>query len=319
MLRYILRRLLLLVPLLLGITFLSFGIMWLAPGDYFARLLLNPEIDPKIIEDLRRSFGLDRPFFTQYIYWLKNILKGDLGYSFAYKVSVLSLIKGRALNTLYLSILSILLSWAVAIPFGALSAVKKGGFFDKGFCFLSFIFISMPTFLLAFLLLVFAASVGLPTGGRISLHHALLSPAGKVLDHLKHLFVPLLSLVFVSSFWMGRIFRANMLEALAAPYTLAARARGLPSSLIYKYAMKNAINPMITIFGYQLSGILSGAALIEIITRWPGLGRLVLEAYLSQDVYVVMASLLVSSLLLVLSNLLADILLAATDPRIRYA
>lgn len=318
MLSYILRRLLLLPPLIFGITFLSFAIISFAPGDYFAKLLLNPEIDPEVVQQLKRSFGLDKPFIIQYFFWLKNIVTGDFGWSFAYKVPVLSLIKSRVLNTLYLSFLSLLLSWAIAIPLGVLSASRKGGVFDKGFCFLSFLSISMPTFLLAFLLLVLAAFLGLPTGGRVSLHYHLLSPFERVIDHISHLFVPLTSVVFVNVFWMARLFRANMLEALAAPYTLAARARGLPQPLIYKYALKNAMNPLITIFGYQLSGVLSGAALIEIISRWPGLGRLVLEAYLSQDIYVVMASLLISAVLLVLSNLFADILLALTDPRIRY-
>jgi peptide/nickel transport system permease protein len=212
------------------------------------------------------------------------------------------------------------LTWLIAIPVGVYTASKQYSLSDKTFAVLTFLGMSLPTFFIAFLLILFAAITKiLPTGGMTDYMHDSYTLLGKIWDYLKHLIIPVLVLVASSVGALMRLMRGYMIEELKSSYVIALRAKGLPERKIkYKHALRCAINPMITIFGYQLSDLLSGAALTEIITRWPGLGRLILEAFRAQDLYVVMASLLTGSLMLVLGNLIADILLAIADPRIRY-
>jgi peptide/nickel transport system permease protein len=281
---------------------------------------MNPEIEPESIERMREQFGLDKPLIIQYLRWVWGVIRLDLGESIAYHIPVFTLIKQRLLNTLYLSVVSMILTWLIAIPIGVHCALHQYSFSDKFFSVLSFVGMSLPTFFIAFLLILLAAHVDwLPTGGATHFEHATYSTLGKVLDYLKHLIIPVSVLVASSITGLMRLTRGNMLDVLRSQYITAAKAKGVSEKVIrYKHALRNAINPMITIFGYQLSNLLSGAALTEIITRWPGLGRLMLDAYLQQDLYVVMGSLLVGSVLLIFGNLIADILLAISDPRIRY-
>lgn len=319
MIKYILRRLIQAIPLLIGITLVSFFIMQLAPGDYFTKLELNPEISKETLEQLRIKFGFDKPLITQYLKWLWGILHLDLGTSLVYQIPVTTLIKERLLNTLLLSIIAMLVIWLISIPAGVLCATHQYKWIDQFLSGLSFIGISLPTFFFAFLLLYLASTTGLlPTGGMLDLGHKEYLLWGKFIDYAKHLIIPVTVLTLASVAGMLRIMRANMLDELHLPYVTMARAKGLSEkNTIYKHALRNAINPMVTIFGYELSGLLSGAALTEIILSWPGLGRLILDALLQQDLYLVMASLLVSSVLLIMGNLIADILLAWVDPRIR--
>lgn len=319
MVRYIIRRLIQALPLLLGITLVSFFIMQLAPGDYFTKLQLNPEISKEQLSQLRTKFGLDKPLIIQYLKWLWGILHLDMGISLVYQVPVADLIKERLLNTLLLSVTAMLVIWLISIPMGVWCAAHQYKWSDQFLSGLSFIGISLPSFFSAFLLLYLASVTGiLPTGGILDLGHSGYSTWGKFIDYARHLVIPVCVLTLASVAGMLRIMRANMLDELHLPYVTMARAKGLSEkSTIYKHALRNAINPMVTIFGYELSGLLSGAALTEIILSWPGLGRLILDALLQQDLYLVMASLLVSSVLLILGNLTADILLAWVDPRIR--
>lgn len=320
MITYILRRLLQAIPLLFGITLISFLIMQLAPGDYVSKLALNPEISTETLNQLRTTYGLDKPVLVQYFKWLWGILHLDFGISFSYHLPVLAIIKERVLNTLLLSVIVMLLVWIISVPLGIWCSTHQYKLSDQVLSGLSFIGISLPSFFTAFLLLYLASVSGwLPTGGMIDLNHSEYSIWGKFIDYTKHLIIPVTVLVVVSIAGMLRIMRANMLDELHLPYIIMARAKGLSEkTTIYKHALRNAINPMITIFGYQLSGLLSGAALIEIIISWPGLGSLMLNALLKSDQYLFMAGLLVSSVLLILGNLIADILLAFVDPRIRY-
>ncbi|MEW6087732.1 MAG: ABC transporter permease [bacterium] len=319
MFSYIRKRIIHMVPLLLGITFFSFLIIQMAPGDYFDQLKLNPQISKITLEKMRQEFGLDRPWIVQYFNWLKNILKLDFGYSFTYHVPVFDLIKERAWNTFSLSFLSIVFIWLLAIPMGVVSAVKKEKIPDKLFSIIAFLGMSIPNFFIAFLLIFAAAKTGwLPIGGVVSIDHETLSIPGRIADYLKHIIIPISVLVIGGLAGLMRLMRANMLEVLRSQYIITARAKGLPEYLvIYKHALRNAINPLVTIFGYEISGLLSGAALIETVTSWPGLGRLMLDAVFSQDLYLVMGSLLMSAVLLLVGNLIADILLLIVDPRIR--
>jgi peptide/nickel transport system permease protein len=323
MIRYIARRLILLGPLLIGITFVSWAAIQLAPGsgDYFQQLVLQyPQISPQTIAGLRARFGMDQPPWVQYFHWLWNIVHLDFGLSFAYQVPVTWLIGSRALNTLLLSITSLVAAWALAIPLGIYSAVHQYSVTDGLLSAGAFVAISVPSFFSA-LLLLYAAfwSHLVPLQGLTSVNYESLSLGGKVLDVAWHLVLPTIALGVFSVGGLMRYMRNNLLEVLRADYVKTARAKGvMERRVIFRHAVRNAINPLVTLFGFELGGLLSGAAFVENILGYPGLGRLVLEAVLKKDVFVVMGSLLMGSVLLILGNLTADILLAYVDPRIRY-
>ncbi len=317
--KIILKRLIVSFPLLLGMTFITFLFIQIAPGDFLDTLKLNPQVSPQVINFYKEKFHLDKPVVIQYFSWLKSILKLDWGYSFTYKAPVIKVITLHAFNTLILSLSTIVFSWLFVFPLGIICVRYKERFIDKTITFFSYIFISFPTFLLAIFLLYLATFIDfLPLGGMRSLNFDELSKIGKIFDILKHLIIPTLVLSLGSIAYLVRILRANLFEVLSSPFMNALKARGLPKRKILFHALKNSLNPMITIFGYQLSGLLSGAALTEIICSWPGLGQVMLGAVRSQDLYLVMASVFIGGLLLILGNLVADILLAWVDPRIRY-
>src|ERR1700730_9302094 len=321
--RYIGRRLILLGPLLVGITFVSWAAIQLAPGsgDYFQSLVLQyPQISPATIAGLRARFGMDQAPWIQYFRWLWNIVHLDFGLSFAYQVPVTWLIGTRALNTLLLSMTSLVAAWVIAIPLGIYSAVHQYSITDGLLSAGAFVAISVPSFFSA-LLLLYAAywSHLLPLQGLTSVNYDSLSWGGKILDMAWHLVLPTIALGVFSVGGLMRYMRTNLLEVLRADYVKTARSKGVPERrLICRHAVRNAINPLVTLFGFELGGLLSGAAFVENILGYPGLGRLVLEAVLKKDVFVVMGSLLMGSVLLILGNLTADVLLALVDPRIRY-
>lgn len=318
---YITRRLLILLPLLVVMSFVAFMFIQLAPGDYFATLRMNPQISDETIARLQAQYHMDEPALVQYAFWLRNLLKLDLGYSISQKQPVTSVIGSRLFNTLLLSVSAILLTWLVAIPIGIYCAVHQYSLSDKFFSGLAFVGMSLPGFFLALLMLYFLGSeVGLlPIGGLKSSNYDQLSSLEKVVDVLSHLMIPTTVLAIGGLASLQRIMRGNMLEVLRMQYITTARAKGLPeNSVIYKHALRNAINPMVTIFGFELSTLLSGAALLEIVCGYPGLGQVMLEAVRSQDIFLVMGTMLIGGLLLVLGNLVADVLLAIVDPQVSY-
>ncbi len=317
---YVIRRLLISIPLLLAISFITFMFIHLAPGDYFDQLRLNPQISEEMIKRYESQYHLDKAPIIQYGYWLKNLLRLDLGYSFVKMSPVTRVLRARIFNTLILSLASLLFAWLFAIPIGTYCAVHQYSWGDKVFASLSFFGISIPNFFLALLLLYLASLTGiLPTGGMTSVGYEDFSFLTKVWDLLKHLIIPAFVIGTSAVAGLQRLMRGNMLEVLREQYITTARAKGLPERrVVYRHALRNAINPMITIFGFQLGGILSGAALTEIITSWPGLGSMMLEAVRSQDLFLVMGGMLMGGILLIAGNLCADILLAWTDPRIQY-
>lgn len=319
MILYILKRLYQLIPLLIGITFLSFIIVQLAPGDYLDQLRMNPQISEKTINDMVEMYGLDKPFLIQYINWLLNALRFDLGYSFSYQIPVLELIKDRLFNTLFLSVVSGLIAWLLAIPLGIVAALKPNSLVDRFIQIFSFTFMSMPGFFFAFLMLFFAVKTGLfPTGGAYSPDYEQLSLYDKILDRLWHVSLPAIVIGVGSSAGLVRLVRSTMIEQLQSEYVLFARAKGLPErDVVLKHALRNTLNPFITILGFEIASLLSGSALIEIIINWPGMGMLMLDAVLSQDLYLVMGGLYIGAIMLIVGNLIADLLLAKLDPRIR--
>ncbi|WP_029521480.1 ABC transporter permease [Persephonella sp. IF05-L8] len=316
---YIVKRLIQMIPLVIGITFISFIIIQMAPGDYLDQLRMNPQISKETLKELEKAYGLDQPILVQYFKWLMNALKFDLGYSFSYHVPVIELIKERIGNTLFLSITSALLAWLLAIPLGIWAALNPNRWIDKFIQLFSFTFMSIPNFFLAFLLLFVAVKTGLfPTGGATSPDYDQLSLTGKIIDRLWHVSLPAFVLAIGSLAGLVRLVRSAMIEALHSEYVMFARAKGLPEKqVIFRHALRNALNPFITLLGFEIANLLSGAALIEIIVNWPGMGMLMLDAVLSQDLYLVMGGLYIGAIMLIIGNLIADILLAKLDPRVR--
>ncbi|ACO04361.1 MAG TPA: ABC transporter permease [Persephonella sp.] len=319
MFQYIIKRLIQMIPLVIGITFISFLIIQMAPGSYLDQLKMNPQISKETLKELERAYGLDQPLLVQYFKWLINALKFDLGYSFSYHVPVLELIKERIGNTLFLSITSGLLAWILAVPLGIWAALNPNRWIDKFIQLFSFTFMSIPNFFLAFLMLFVAVKTGIfPTGGATSPDYDQMSLWGKILDRLWHVSLPAFVLGIGSLAGLVRLVRSAMIEAMQSEYVMFARAKGLPErDVIFKHALRNALNPFITLLGFEIASLLSGAALVEIIVNWPGMGMLMLDAVLSQDLYLVMGGLYIGAIMLIIGNLIADILLAKVDPRVR--
>lgn len=311
----------LMIPLVLGITIISFFVMQLAPGDYLDTLRGQPTIRPERIEQLKHDFGLDKPAYVQYFLWLWNSLQGNFGYSFTYKIGVFQLIQQRVYYTVLLSIGAAALAWVVGIPLGVYAATHRNSIADRIFNFFAFTGVSLPGFFVALLALLLAQQTGwFPVGGATSVDYESFTRWGKMLDTGWHLILPVLVLGTRGISGLMRQMRGNLLDVLRENYIMAARARGLAERrVIWKHALRNSVNPLITMFGMEISGLLAGAALVEAVMSWPGLGRLLLEAVQSRDLYVAMGAFVMGAVLLIIGNLIADLLLAFTDPRIKFS
>ena len=316
--KYILKRILQVIPLLILVSLISFFIIRLSPVDPLAELRLNPSISQETLNKEMKRLKLDKPIYIQYASWAKSFVQGDLGYTSAGE-KVSTKLKERIPNTLLLTSIVIFMTWIVGIPLGVLAAIKKETAFDRILTVVSSIGMAIPSFFFAILMLIFAVKTGwFPVGGLTSYDFNEMSFCGKVMDLSKHLVLPVIVLFTISLSGLQRQMRANMLEVLDSDYVKFARAKGLSEGkVIFKHALRNAINPMITLFGFEFAGLLSGAALTEYVFQYPGLGRLILEAVMKSDINLVMASLMMGTIMLILGNLMADILLMIADPRIR--
>ena len=320
MVGFLLRRLLQMVPLLLGITFVAFAVIDLAPGDYFAQLRLNPAIRAEAVAELEREFGHGQPLLVRYSKWLWRAVQLDLGVSLQYRVDVMSLIGMRATNTLILATASIAFTWILAIPIGLLVALYPRSLMDRLLSFFAFFGMSVPNFFLAFLLMYVALQTGwFPVGGSTSLSYDGLDWMGKLADRAHHLVLPVIVLGTSGMASLMRLMRANVMEIKRADFVRTARAKGLSErTVVTRHILRNALNPFVTLAGYELGTLLSGAALVEAVMNLQGLGALMLEAVRSLDIYLVMGSVLMGSLLLLVGNLLADLALTLVDPRIDF-
>lgn len=316
--KYILKRILQVIPLLILVSVISFFIIRLSPVDPLAELRLNPSISQETLNKEMKRLKLDKPIYIQYASWAKSFVQGDLGYTSAGE-KVSTKLKERIPNTLLLTSIVIFMTWIVGIPLGVLAAIKKETAFDRILTVVSSIGMAIPSFFFAILMLIFAVKTGwFPVGGLTSYDFNEMSFCGKVMDLSKHLVLPVIVLFTISLSGLQRQMRANMLEVLDSDYVKFARAKGLSEGkVIFKHALRNAINPMITLLGFEFAGLLSGAALTEYVFQYPGLGRLILEAVMKSDINLVMASLMMGTIMLILGNLIADILLMIADPRIR--
>jgi peptide/nickel transport system permease protein len=318
--QFIRRRLLHMVPVIFSVLVLSFFLIQLAPGDIFTQMALNPDIRPDTLESFRKGFGLDQPWYVQFFRYMWNALHGDFGYSELYKAPVFTLVAQRAWNTLILAVLALVIAWGFSVPAGVIMATKQYRWQDQILSVFAFAGLSLPSFFVAFLIIYILTNTGswLPIGGMHDIDVDKLSSIGKALDLGKHLIVPVFVLTLAPSARLTRIMRANMLDVLGQQYVTTARAKGLRERVVvYRHALRNAINPMITIFGFQLGALLGGSALVEVVLSWPGLGKLILSAVMAQDTFLVMGSLTYGVALLVIGNLVADVLLALVDPRVR--
>ncbi len=326
MLNYIVRRLLYAAILLVLISFVSFVIINLPPGDFLTQKIaqLQARGDRSAeskIEDYRVRYGLDKPFFVRYTDWATNFVKGDFGESFEYERPVRELLGERVTFTIVLALATLIVVWALAIPLGVYSAVKQYSVGDQIITTISFIGLGMPGFLLALLILYYAITVlDIEATGLFSQEYLDASwSVGRVIDLLKHLWIPALISAVTGIGGLTRIMRGNLLETLGQPFVEAARARGLTNrSVVWKHAVRIAINPLIVILGSEaLPSILGGNALVSMVLNLPTIGPLFVDSLKKLDMYMAGTCIVLFSLLLLVGNLLSDLALAWVDPRIR--
>ncbi|QOR34058.1 ABC transporter permease [Clostridium sp. 'deep sea'] len=318
---YILKRILLTIPVLIGISVIIFSLVHLAPGDPYSHM-----ISPQIIktsedyENMLRAVGYYDPLPVKYFKWTKELAVGNLGYSIHSHEPVSNLIKRRLRNTLLLSIPALILSTIIAIPLGVISATKQYSIFDYLATLLAFIGISIPAFFFALLLVKYVAfDLGIFQLSGMSTIKSGYTGIRLLMDRLSYMVLPITVLTFIQIAGRMRYTRSAMLEVVRQDYIRTARAKGLSERVvIYKHALRNALIPIVTILSLSLAGLLSGAVLTERVFKWPGMGTMVFQAISNRDYPVVMAGTMVLALVLLLANVLADILYAFVDPRIRY-
>ncbi|MHB0885156.1 MAG: ABC transporter permease [Bacillota bacterium] len=314
---YVIRRTLQAIPLLLGITVISFLIMKLTPGDPVSLMSMSPHITPADLARMRHNFGFDQPVYIQYFKWLSALIRGDWGISLERGRPVIDIIAGRLPNTLQLMAVSFVISVALAIPIGILSATKRYSWFDYGATTLSFFGVSMPVFWFGLILIViFSVKLHLlPSAGMMSVG----ADSADIIDRLRHIILPAVVLSLSGIAGWSRYMRSSMLEVVRQDYIRTARAKGLAEKVvIYKHALKNAMIPVITVMALEIPGFFTGAVITETIFAWPGMGRLYYDSVMSRDYTVLMAILTIGAGLVVIFNLIADIAYAFFDPRIKY-
>ncbi|MEP0925875.1 MULTISPECIES: ABC transporter permease [Cyanophyceae] len=320
---YVLKRILQAALTLLLASALSFFVIQLAPGNFLDQYRQSPQFSPETLAQLEAQFGLDQPAWRQYFNWLYQVIfHGNFGLSFAYQRPVVDLLWERVPNTLLLALAAFLVTWLIAIPMGIVSAVNQNRPTDRVLRVLSYLGQGMPSIVTGLLLLFFAQSVAplFPIGGRTSIIHDDLNWFGKLVDVGWHLILPTLALSITSFAGLQRVTRGQLLDVLRQNYIQTARAKGLSENrVVYVHALRNAVNPLITLLGFEFAGLLGGAFITETYFNWPGLGKLTLEAVQAQDLYLVMASLIMGAVLLIVGNLLADLALSFADPRIRLS
>ena len=322
---FIIRRIINTIPTLFGCSILIFFITQAAPGDFLSARLTDPNITPQAIENLRHNFGLDQPIYIQYFRWLGNLLQGDFGLSFTYRAPVLEIIIPRIINSLYLVLLSTVFLYLIAIPLGIYGAVNQYSLGDKVTSVLSYFFLGIPSFffallaIFAILQLNFATGWGIPLSGLTSPDHAQLNLTGKILDIFAHIIIPAIILVLGDIASLSRYMRGQMLEYLGADYIRTARSKGIRErTVIYKHTLRNAIIPFVATIGGLLPALFTGAGFVEVVFSYPGITPMFLNAITQQDIFIVGGFGMITAVLLVFGNLLADILLGLVDPRIQY-
>jgi peptide/nickel transport system permease protein len=317
--KYPLRRAIRAVLLLFGVSVLCFLFTEMAPGSFFDEMRLNPQISAETILALHSRYGLDQPLLVRYGHWLAALVQGDLGFSIAYNSPVAPLLWSRARNTLLLATIAMLLTWLIGVPLGVWSAARRGRWLDRVIETGNSLLISIPEIVIAIALLALAVRWRtVPVGGMMSMGHEELSTWGKVQDLLRHLLLPTAILVLAGIAIVIRHVRASVVEVLDASSVRAGRGLGIGQArLLFRHVLPVAASPAISLFGFSIASLLSGSLLVEVATGWPGLGPLLLEATLARDLYLVIGGIIFSAIFLVAGNFIADLLLMASNPRIR--
>jgi peptide/nickel transport system permease protein len=332
LLPYVIRRFIHLIPTFLGATLLAFVISQLVPGDFLTTKALEPNVRPETIERLRAQFGLDQPVMVQYVRWMGNILRGDLGLSFSSNQPVMNVIRRPIQNSLYLVMFATVLLWLMAIPLGVFSAVRQYSLGDQVVSTVSYFGLAIPNFFFAQVLILSIflfrgftrdnfgyTDLVFPVAGMTSNGWEQLPRPQQIWDIVYHMIVP--GFVVATSGIAGftRVLRGQMIEYLSSDFIRTARAKGLGNrSVTYKHALRPALIPFVAGIGGLLPSLIGGAGLVEIVMAWPGITPRLLDAITRQDIYVVLGFLVISSLLLMIGNLISDLLLALVDPRIRF-
>ena len=326
MLGYVIKRLVYMIPTLIGMSIIAFLIIQLPPGDYVTSLIASmsdngQNADPAQIEAMRRAYGFDDPVWLQYWKWISGILsRGDFGYSFEWNRPVADLIWERMGSTLAISLASLLFVWAVSLPIGIYSAMRRHSVGDYAFTFLGFIGLAVPNFILALTLMYVSYKfMGQSVGGLFSPEYVEAPWSwDKVVDLMAHLWIPIVVIGTSGTAALIRILRANLTDELNKPYVVTARAKGLSEfTLIMRYPVRIALNPFISTIGWVLPALISGVTITAIVLNLPMAGPLLLRALVSQDMYLAGSFLLLMSVLTLVGMLISDILLAVLDPRIR--
>ena len=322
MFSYIVRRTLVIIPTLFFVSVVSFAVIQLQPVSFTDRYLEDPRISQETVARINAQLGLDKPAYEQYFRWVGGIItRGDFGYSFFANRPVSSLIGERLVWTVIVAGVTMLFSWLIAIPLGIYTAVHRNGFTDALASFIGYIGLAVPDFLVALLLVALVLNLGGTQVGGLFSPPFIGAPwsVAKVLDLLNHLWIPVLAIGTAGVAALMRQMRANLLDVLNADFVRTARAKGLKERRVTnRHAVRNAINPLISIAGLSLPELLNGTIITAIVLNLPTIGPLLYNSLLAKDQYVAMTLLLFSSLLLMIGNLLADIALAWADPRIRY-
>jgi len=316
LLSYVARRLLLAIPTFFFTTLIIFLLAHLAPGDPIEVMSAWKPIPTWLKGEIRRSFGLDKPLYIQYFIWLSNALQGNLGYSYISGQWIGAIILSLAWNTIELMLTAQIVSLIVAVVLGVIAAVKQNSPIDAAISTLSLFGYSMPTFWLALLLIyVFSLNLGLlPTSG-----YSTVGQPFSLLDHLRHLILPVATMVINNSAYLLRLVRSSMIEVLSKSYIITARAKGLRErTVIYKHAFRNALLPLVTVVGISMGFLLGGSVIIESIFAWPGLGRFIMQAAISRDYPSIMGTSMIIVIMVLLANISVDIAYGIIDPRIRY-
>lgn len=313
------RRLARALLLLFAVSVLCFLLTRLAPGSFFDEIRLNPQISPHTIAALQARYGLNQPLPLRYARWLRSVLRGDFGFSIAYNTPVAQLMWAPAEHTLLLGAISMLLCWLISVPLAVCSARYEHSMLDHGISALTSLLVSVPEIVLALGLLAFAVrSHALPVGGMTSVGFDDLPAWGKAGDIARHLLAPVSILVLAGTPVIVRHLRTSIIEVLHAPFVEAARGCGVAGPrLLFRHVLPAAANPVISLFGLSLAALLSGSLLVEVVTGWPGLGPLILEATLARDLDMVVAAAMMAAAMMILGSFAADLLLLAVDPRIR--
>jgi peptide/nickel transport system permease protein len=318
MVKYIAKRLLLSIPVIIGITILSFIIMKLSPGDPLANFV-NPSISMQDLEQSRDALGLNDSLYVQYFKWIGQVLQGNFGYTYSGNHSIGNLILERLPNTLILTFSAFILSFVIGIPVGVIGAVRKNSKVDYGLTFLSLVGVAIPSFFFGLLVIYFfSLTLGLfPSGGMVNIRAGYTGFA-YFTDILHHLVLPAVVLSLGNIASVSRFTRSNMLDVLKEDYIRTAKAKGLKNKVItYKHALRNALIPVVTIFGLSIPFLFSGAYISESIFNWPGMGQMGIKAIQDREYGIIMALNLITATLVLLGNLTSDILYAVVDPRIR--